>query len=339
MKVTSRSSTSRAPSSSRRPTTNLFGGRVDLEHVPRPGLAQVAKTAALADRVDGGAAVRSELAAGGVDHCAGAHRQPLREVARRLAARDEADLLALSLVGHRQAELSSVLAHLALGHPAEREDDAPEALAVEVIEHVGLVLGRVSRRVQLRTGGAFDDPRVVSRRQLVEAQREHAAEHEVEPDEGVAADARIRRPALQVVAVKRLDDPLAELLLEVPTVIRNAEQRGDATRVLDSIQRAAAGVALVFLSVTSRPLLQGDADNVVALRLKQRPPPMNRPPPDMATAILMPGQVTKSVKSQPDLPPPLQGDEGREWGYLASAFNRLSLSLGLPNGIASARIR
>jgi hypothetical protein len=105
-----------------------------------------------------------------------------------------------------------------------------------VIEHVGLVLGLVDRRVQLRAPGAFDDSRVVPRRQLVEAQGENAAEHEVEADECVAANARIRRPALQVVAMKGLDHALAEFLLQVPAVIRNVEQRSHAPRVLDCIQ-------------------------------------------------------------------------------------------------------
>ena len=163
-----------------------------------------------------------------------------------------------------------MLAHLALGHPAERENDAPEALAIEVIEHVGLVLGVIERGVELRTIGSVDDPCVVTGREAVEAKLEHAAEHEVEAHECVAAHARIRRPALEVVAVKRFDDPLAELLLQVPAVIRNAEQRRDATRVLDSVERAAPAVLRGLLHVIARPLLQSHPDHVVALRLQKR---------------------------------------------------------------------
>ncbi len=70
--------------------------------------------------------------------------------------------------------------------------------------------------------------------------------------------------------MKRFDDPLPELLLQVPAVIGNAEQRRDAARILDCVERAAAPVLRRFLHVVARPLLQGDADNVVPLRLQER---------------------------------------------------------------------
>jgi len=69
--------------------------------------------------------------------------------------------------------------------------------------------------------------------------------------------------------VEGFDDAFAELLFEIPTVIRNVEQRGDAPCVLHSVQGTAARVALVFLSVAARPLLQGDANHVVPLRLQE----------------------------------------------------------------------
>jgi len=73
----------------------------------------------------------------------------------------------------------------------------------------------------------------------------------------------------RVVAVKRFDDPLSELLLEVPAVIGNAEQRCHAARILDGVERAAAAVLRRFLHVLARPLLQGDADDVMALGLQE----------------------------------------------------------------------
>src|SRR5438067_5891151 len=114
--------------------------RLDSQHVPGPGLGKASEPRALADRVEGGAAVRPELAAVGGDDLSGAHRQPGGEVARRLASRHEADLLALRLVGHGQAEFARVLADLALRHSAKRKVDAREAIAVEVIEHLRMGL-------------------------------------------------------------------------------------------------------------------------------------------------------------------------------------------------------
>ena len=162
-----------------------------------------------------------------------------------------------------------MLPHLALIHAPKWEGDARKALPIEVIEHVGLVLRGIDSLVELRSRGPVEDFRVVPCRKLVEPQVEHAVEHQVEAHERVAADTRVGRPAFEVVAVERLDDPLSELFLEVPAVIRNAEQRGDAPRILDRVERATSGVARSLLGITTRPLLQGDADNIVPLRLQQ----------------------------------------------------------------------
>jgi hypothetical protein len=78
--------------------------------------------------------------------------------------------------------------------------------------------------------------RVVPRREPVEAKLEHSRQHEVEAHEGVAAHARIWRPALEVVAVERLDHSLAEFLLQVPAVIRNVEEAGHPPSVLHRVQ-------------------------------------------------------------------------------------------------------
>ena len=157
-----------------------------------------------------------------------------------------------------------MVAHLRLGHAAERKDDARQALAIEVVEHVGLVLGRVDPRVQL---AAVEDARVVAGCKAVEAQRQHPRQHQVEADEGVAAHAGVGRPAFEVGAVERLDHPLAELFLQVPAVIRNVEQARDPSGVLHGRQRAAPAVPRRLRGVVARPLLQRHADDVVAPRL------------------------------------------------------------------------
>ena len=213
--------------------------------------------------------MRAQTAARRVRDCPGLDRQAPREVIGRLAARDKADLLALRLVRDRQAELSRVLPHLALGHPAQREHDARKTLAVQVIEHVRLVLRVIGGRVKLGAAGPVKDPRVVPRGEPVETQVDHPPEHQVEAHERVASDAWIGSTTREVRAVERLDHTLAELLLQVPAVIRNAEDGSDAARVLHRRERAAAPVACGFLPVVARPLLQRHADHVMALRLQQ----------------------------------------------------------------------
>ena len=204
------------------PDYNLVLTRIDPQDEPRPRLGEVAEAAALADGVERRAPVRAELAATPVDHAPGANRQPLGEIARGLAAGHKADLLALGLVGDRKTELARVLADLALGHGAERKQDAGQPLRVEVVQHVGLVLCRIDRGVQLRSLRSLHDAGVVPGGQPVEAELDHARQHQVEAHEGVASHAGVRSATLEVIAVEGLDDSLAEFLLEVPAVIRNA---------------------------------------------------------------------------------------------------------------------
>ena len=202
---------------------DLVRGGINPGHVPRTGFGEVAKAAALTHRVQSGPPVRAEVPSGRVRDRTPSHRQAPCQVSGGLAARDEADLLALGLVRDGQAELACVLAHLGLGHPAKRKDDARKPLAVQVVEHVRLALRRIDRRVKLWTGRAMNDPRVMSGGEPVKPELEHPPKHQVETDEGVAPQARIRRPTRQVRLVERLDHTLAELQLQVPAVIRNVE--------------------------------------------------------------------------------------------------------------------
>src|ERR1700694_4589700 len=125
-------------------------------------------------------------------------------------------------------------------------------------------------RMQLAPHRPIHDARVVARGELVETQLDYSRQHQVETDECVAAHAWVGRPAGQVGAVKGLDHPLAELLLPVPAVIRNVEERGDATCVLHGVQRTATAVARGLFRVAARPLLQRDADDFVTPRLQER---------------------------------------------------------------------
>src|SRR3989442_8419725 len=240
------------------------------KYVPRSGLGEVAESAALSHRIQGGASMRSQRTPAAIEDWAAADWQPRRQIAGGLAARDEADLLALGLVGDGEAELAGVLADLTLGHAAEREQDAPEPLAVQAIEHVRLILRVVDGGVQLRAAGAVDHPRVVACRKPVESKLEHAGGHEVEAHERVAAHAWIWRAALEVGAVEGLNHPFPKLALQGPAVIRNVEDRGNAPRVFHGVEGAAPAAARRLVGVVARPLLQGHAHHVMALRLEPR---------------------------------------------------------------------
>ena len=126
---------------------------------------------------------------------------------------------------------------------AEREHRVGELLAGQHAEHVGLVLGRVDRAVQLGTVGALHDLRVVAGGHGVEAERQRAVEHGGELDLLVAAQARVRGAAGGVLVHEVLDDVLVEPLGEVPDVERDADHVGGAAGVVGVLERAAAARA------------------------------------------------------------------------------------------------
>src|SRR5207237_3362973 len=127
------------------PTTDhqTVAGSVDLRDVPGPRLPELSQARPLADGVDRAAAVLTQRAAALVHHLPGPQRQPPGEVGGGLATWDEADLHALPLVRDVEPEITRDRPHLGLGETAQREANPSEALTVEVVEHVGLVLGRI----------------------------------------------------------------------------------------------------------------------------------------------------------------------------------------------------
>src|SRR6187401_3050548 len=78
-----------------------------------------------------------------------------------VAARSEANLLALRLVGDRQAELASLGTDLCLGQIAERQDGMGQRLGLDGEEEVRLILGRIGGSPELCSALRTDDPRIV----------------------------------------------------------------------------------------------------------------------------------------------------------------------------------
>ena len=116
------SSTVRVSRSSRRPSWIVLVSGVDAADVARLTEGD-AEALALADRVPRRAPVLAHPLAADVEQRPRL-RLPAGALAQRVAvvaARDEADLLALGLVGRRQAEAAGDVAHLGLGELAERE--------------------------------------------------------------------------------------------------------------------------------------------------------------------------------------------------------------------------
>ncbi len=179
---------------------------------------------ALADGVAGDALVAAERAAVGVDDVAGLGRVGAEagdEVAV-VALRDEADVLALGLVGERQAEAAGVGAGLGLGQAAQGKAQESQLLGGGGEEEVALVLGGVGGLVQLGAGRPVDTQRVVAGGECLGPQVAGGGQEVAELDPLVAADAGDRSAAFGVAVDEVVDDGGAEALLEVEDVVGDA---------------------------------------------------------------------------------------------------------------------
>ena len=128
-----------------------------------------------------------------------------------------------------------------------------QLVLVEDPQEVGLVLVRVGGAQEVPAPVAVLDPRVVAGGHRVGAVGGQAAAQElVELDVLVAGLARVRGGAVEVGVGEGVDHLRAELALDVEDEERDAEQLGDAARVVGGVRRAAAAALLVALAAGRR---------------------------------------------------------------------------------------
>ena len=184
--------------------------------------------------------------------------------ARVVAVGDEADVLALALLGDElEPQLVRDRPRLRLRLRADREQHARQHAPVDPPQEVRLVFRRIEPPMQ----GTVDHARVVSRRDPSCIHRVGAAHEVAELRERVAAHARDRRAAARVLVDEILHDVVPERALEVEDVVRDAELLADAARVVHAVERAAGTVGHV-IAVAEQ--LHRCADDVVALAHEQR---------------------------------------------------------------------
>src|ERR1700691_3786042 len=129
------------------------------------------------------------------------------------------------------------------------------------------VLGFVRGAQKLVTTGVriMTDARVMPRGDAFGANLASGDEQLVELHVIVAESARDRSTALQIVVHEGTDDVLLEFALEIDYVKRDAEMFGDATRIVDIINRATTmlrGLGGLELRETALvPKLHGEADD------------------------------------------------------------------------------
>ena len=185
------------------------------------------------------------------------------------AGRHEADVLAVMLVGDVEAEAARQLAHLGLGHVAERKADEVELLARGRKQEIALVAIGIGGAMQrARSVGEATRRHVMAGRERLRAELARGRQQVAELDRAVALDAGHRRLARGVALGKAVDHQLLEALLIVEHVMRNADPLGDIARVMDVLAGAAGALAMARRAMVVK--LQRDADDVVTLRLQQR---------------------------------------------------------------------
>jgi hypothetical protein len=176
-----------------------------------------------------------------MDDLAGAHRARLQLLDDVGVAplRHEADILAVALVGHGEAELAGHRPGLVLGEVAERKAQEIQLLARRGEQEIALVAIEIDRAEQRPSAADHARAHIVAGRHRRRAKLMRRAEQIGELDGLIAGDARNRSLAMRIALGERLDHRLAEARLIVQHVMRNAELRRDLPRVVDVLPRTA----------------------------------------------------------------------------------------------------
>ena len=157
-----------------------------------------------------------------------------------IAVGQEADLLAVFLLGHAQADLAGQGPDFVLAKTAHRQEHPLEQLPLDAEQHVRLVFAVVDAAKQRRPAiGAGLQPGVVPRGHEVGTHAVGIVEQLAELQPVVADHAGVRRAAGRVLGHEVIDDPV-ELVLKIQGVKRNPQPVGNAPGVVGVGRGAAA---------------------------------------------------------------------------------------------------
>ena len=229
-----------------------------------------AQALALADGIAQRAVMASDhvaVAPHNVARCSGMSAAAL-DIARVVAVRDKADILALGLLGVDEVLLGGNAAHVALFvQSGQRKDRACQALLCERIQKVALVLFGVLAAVQLPGAvGRLTRFGVMSRCDVVAAHIQRRIEQRAKLNMAVADDAWVGRQPLLIGGHEALDNIAVEGLLQVEHMVGHPQALGDRLCIGD--------VAIDFAHTRCRigrgaGEAHGGTDAFVALALEQ----------------------------------------------------------------------
>src|SRR6204780_4300281 len=186
------------------------------------------------------------------------------------------NFLALGLSGYGNLQPMRDIPDFVLGKLPERKIGVRKLVLGQTEKKIGLVLGFVRGAQKLVTTGVriMTDARVMPRGDAFGANLASGDEQLVELHVIVAESARNRSTALQIVVHEGTDDVLLEFALQIEYVKRDAEMFGDATRIVDIINRATTMLrrlgGLELREAALVPELHGEADDGLAALVHDR---------------------------------------------------------------------
>ena len=216
------------------------------------------------------AVMGSQDVAGGVHNLAGLFVAALPEELAVVAGGDEADILAIGLVGVGEAGVVRHLTDLRLGIVAHGHEGAGELILAHTEENVGLVLVRVGAATQRPCAGTIGfDAGVMTSGDMRRVQHPRALSEETELDLVVAGDTRVGSAPVFVLPLEVVNHEGPELALDVEHIVGDAQGAAYGTSVLDVVDGAAAAIVLRQVGFVDVVQLHGDADYFVALLVQQ----------------------------------------------------------------------
>ena len=194
--------------------------------------------------------------------------QPLATEERPIVvAAEKARFLTLRAPCSCEARDGGLRSRIGLRLLAEREAHTVEQRRIDGTEHVRLILVRIDAASDELHAVTLDDPRVMTRPQLVGSRTLRECHELVESKRAVAAHARIGSLAGAIRVDERVDDRALELLAEVERHVRDPEAVTRRSRSRDRRGRAAGTLGVRRSGVL--PQAKGHADRVLT-RATQR---------------------------------------------------------------------
>ena len=157
---------------------------------------------------------------------------PLGEPTAGVPVGNEANVVAVRLLCHKEPSLSCFRADLILGGSgAQRKITVLELFGGEHTQNVGLVFGPGGGAVQFFATFALDHGGVVTGRDGVKSQCQPSLHHRIKLDVLVTAHAGVRGATLSVLIHKILNNIGRKALGEIPDVEGDAQHVGYAPRI------------------------------------------------------------------------------------------------------------